>query len=278
MIEVPIHVPRSAFTPREVARAGDLWRAFQEVAVLGSTAVGWPPERYRAAGVNFMMRRMVVRHDREVVYGEALTGQTWPRLIRRGTLFHRECRLKLGAQPLAAASQEWVHIGTVDGAYRALRSAPELEASFAAEDHGGPVGLPSFDARRGPEHAFTFTSWETWADPLGHVNHPVYVDWADEGLARVLRAAPGGPVDPVALVAVAEEVRFRGGVGPGDAVRVTTRLAGVTGEGHAVTEHAVQGPGGALAAKATLVRSLPEDEGRLEAALTRGPDRASGAG
>ena len=142
--------------------------------MLGSTAVGWPPERYRADGVNFMMRRMVVHHAREVVYGEALRGVTWPRLIRRGTLFHRECRLQLGTEPVAAASQEWVHIGSVDGAYRALRASAALEAAFPVEDHGGPVSLPAAEPREGAAHDFTFTSWETWADPLGHVNHPVY--------------------------------------------------------------------------------------------------------
>ena len=257
---MPIHVPRSAFTPREVARAGDVWRAFQEVAVLGSTALGWPPERYRADGVSFMMRRMVVRHEREVVYGDALTGRTWPRQIRRGTLFHRECRLALGTEAVAATSQEWVHIGTVDGAYRALRSSPELEEAFPIEDHGPPVSLPAVEAREGAAHSFAFESWQTWADPLGHVNHPVYVDWADEGLARVLR--PAG-LDPVALVSVAEEVRFRGGVGPGDAVRVSTRLVGITEAGDAVTEHGILGPGEVLAAKATLVRSLPGGAQRL---------------
>ncbi|MEM1417567.1 MAG: thioesterase family protein [Myxococcota bacterium] len=265
---MPIHVPRSAFTPREVARAGEVWRAFQEVAVLGSTGVGWPPERYREAGVNFMVRRMVARHDREIVYGDALRGETWPRMIRRGTLFHRECRLRDARGPVAAASQEWVHIGRADdGSYRALRCSPELEAAFPLEAHDGPVVLPEHEPVDGAPHAFTFTCWRSWADPLRHVNHPAYVDWADEGLARAMVAAG---LDPVAVVPVAEEVRFRGGVEPGDDVRVTTQLVGRTAAGDAVLAHEVlRGPESEIAAKATLVRRLVEPAGteRLLSAL-----------
>ena len=80
-----------------------------------------------------------------------------------------------------------------------------------------------------------------------------------EAIVRAGRVAINGR----ALAAEALHTR----VGPGDAVRVGTRLAGVTPEGHIVTEHAIEGPGDALAARATLVRSLPGQGERLMAAL-----------
>ena len=105
-------IPRSAFTPREVARAGDLWRAFQDVAVGGSTAAGWPPSRYLEEGRSMIVRSMTVRHHRETYYREPLVGRTWPSRVRRRTFFRRECRLEGESGPIAAATQEWVHVMT----------------------------------------------------------------------------------------------------------------------------------------------------------------------
>src|SRR5690606_21392434 len=84
MYAVDVMLPRSAFTPRETARAGDVWRLFQGVAVGGSIQAGWPPERYREEGVSFVVRSMVVVHHREAIYGERLVGTTWPSRFRRG--------------------------------------------------------------------------------------------------------------------------------------------------------------------------------------------------
>ena len=69
-VRVDLHLARSAFTPRDVARAGDVWRVFQEAAVAGSSAVGWPPGRYRETGTAFVVRQMTVVHHRETRFGE----------------------------------------------------------------------------------------------------------------------------------------------------------------------------------------------------------------
>ena len=85
-VQLDLHIPRHAFSVREVARAGDIWRAFQEAAVLGSSAVGWPPPRYRQEDCAFVVRSMVVRHHAEAQYGEPVRATTWVRNFRRGLL------------------------------------------------------------------------------------------------------------------------------------------------------------------------------------------------
>lgn len=249
MFELDVALPRHAFTPREVARAGDLWRAFQDVAVGGSSRAGWPPERYRAERVSFIVRSMVVVHHRETEFGEALTGATWPSGFKRGMFFRRECRLRGPAGPVASATQDWVHVAAD---LSLVRASDALVECFPVEAHDPPVALPSFE-RRAPTTlgAFELDCWHTWMDPLAHVNHPVYVDWADEALARALVARG---VDPVAARPVAESARFKTGVVATERVRVTSTLVGDL-DGAAVTTHEMS-VGARAVASVTTVRAL----------------------
>ncbi|MCB9593155.1 MAG: thioesterase family protein [Sandaracinaceae bacterium] len=252
MYEMDITLPRSAFTPREVARAGDVWRAFQDVAVGGSSLAGWPPERYRAEGVSFIVRSMVVVHHRETVFGEPLRGTTWPSDFKRGMFFRRECRLRTPDGPVASATQQWVHVAAD---VTLARASDALVACFAVEAHDPPVELPSHDPVDAPlEHEMELECWHTWMDPLGHVNHPVYVDWADEALARWL-AARG--IDPARMRPVAESARFKSGVVGGERVRVATRLTGRHGDA-AVFTHAMS-VGDRAVAQVTTMRALDGD-------------------
>ncbi len=249
MHEQVIALPRSAFSPREVARAGDLWRAFQDLAVGGSSSAGWPPERYRAEGVSWIVRSMAVVHHRETEFGEAIRGTTWPSALRRGMFFRRECRLRGPAGPVASATQDWVHVAAD---LTLTRASDALVASFPIEAHDAPVELPAHAPIEGAAtHTFELECWHTWMDPLGHVNHPVYVEWADEALARVL-AARG--VDPSEVRPVAEAARVRSGVVAGDRVRVETRLVGET-DGAAVLAHELSVTGRAVAT-VTTIRAL----------------------
>jgi acyl-CoA thioesterase FadM len=258
-VELSLHVPRHAFSVRERARAGDLWRAFQEAAVLGSSAVGWPPHRYRAEGCAFIVRRMVAVHDSELRYGEGLRATTWVRTFARGLVTHREIRLSTpDGRPVARASQEWVHVAfsAADGAVtlRPARAPEHLRAAFDLEDYDMPPELPPVSDRfdPAPDHAAALSLRLIEMDPLGHLNHPAYVDLADEATSRVLLRAG---LDPVALAPLAEAVTFRAGLcAPGD-VRVHARLLGRAGEGVAIG-HRFFTPDGRLAAEATTVRVL----------------------
>src|SRR5690349_14717343 len=134
MVEVSLMLPRSAFTPREVARAGDVWRAFQEVAVLGSIERGWPPERYRNEGCSFIVRDMSVVHHREAIYGENIRGRTWISRVRREMFFQRECRLN----GIASATQQWVHVSSELVPSRGPKSLVE---AFPIEEHEASIEI-----------------------------------------------------------------------------------------------------------------------------------------
>ena len=274
-IELPLHIPRHAFSVREVARAADIWRAFQEAAVLGSSAVGWPPPRYRREDCAFVVRRMVVVHDAEARYAEPVLGRTWVRDFRRGLLTTREIRLTgEGGRALAAASQEWVHVTfglDADGqvVLRPSRAKKELLSAFEHEDLDEAPRLPEHEAVDGaPTHTHRIPLRLTEMDPLGHVNHPAYVDLVDEHTSVVLQAAG---IDPVQLQPLAEEVRFRAGMeAPGDAT-VQTRLVGRTPSA-CVLHHRLLRPDGDIAAESTTVRTLAElGPDRLAEALTEAP-------
>lgn len=256
MFEASVSLPRSAFSPRETARAGDVWRAFQDLAVGGSIASGWPPERYRDEGVSFIVRSMVVVHHRETTYGERLVGTTWPSRFRRGMFFRREGRIVAAdAAPVASATQDWVH---VRADLTLARASESLVTSFSPEDHTGPIEMPEHETCRGSRvYRFELECWQTWADPLGHVNHPAYVDWADEATSRAMVERG---MDPVGLRPLAESAHYTAGVSPSEQVTVSTCLLGRAADGAAVFDHRVS-VGDRNAARLVTVRALAGEEG-----------------
>jgi acyl-CoA thioesterase FadM len=274
MFETIAMLPRHAFSARDAARAGDVWRLFQEIAVEASAAGGWPPSRYRAERNAFVVRSMIVQHHLEATYGERLEGRTWVSRMRREMLSTRELRVRSARGPVATARQEWVH---VTGALEPSRAPRSLIDAFLPEqpqdDAGGP-SLPAI-ARALPEHAphvFRFRAWWTWMDPLDHANHPAYVDFCDEAIAVAAHAA-GLP--PVAVTPIAEELTFRSGLGGGEDARVESVVSGFTAGGDAVIAHRVLA-GERLCANGTTVRRLLGETGdsALAAAIRAGAANA----
>lgn len=244
----PVSLQRHAFGPRLVARAGDVWRAMQDVVVDQSASVGWTPERYLQANTMFVVRTMTVRHHREVRIGEAMLGRTWPSRARRQMLFTRQVRLFAGHELLAAASQEWAYLSRD---LQPTRAGPEIFEAFKLIEGYPEVDLPSFVSLADQQlHVFDFTTWHGWMDPHGHANHAAYIDYCDEGVARVV-AAEGE--DPQRLVPVAETVHFRAAIGAGELITVETKAAGHA-HGARVFEHRILS-GERVCATATTVRA-----------------------
>ncbi len=242
---VELRIPRHACSPRDAARAGDLWRLVQEVAVHDSEVCGWPPQRYRALGTGFVVREMVGVHHREAKYGEALPSDTWIAETRRDMLMRRETRIS----NVLSCSVEWVHIGRDGGPERA---PTELAAAFPVRPTS-PTAMPPhapIDPVELP--AFHLTPWWTEMDPMGHTNHPRYVDWADEAISRWL-VAEGK--DALAMIPVAERVRFRGSALAADPITVNARIVGRMAGAH-VFEMRMGGPRGVVCT-AMLARRLP---------------------
>lgn len=219
---LPLRIPRHACSPRDVARAGDLWRLVQEAAVADSAARGWPPARYRDAGTGFVVRDMTVLHHREAAYGEDLVARTWVAETRRDILMRRDTVL----QGVLQASAEWVHVGAGGGPARA--PAALIQAFTVTPDAGPPATLPEPEpVEASPLPPFHVVPWWTEMDPLAHVNHPRYLDWAEEAVA-VWLAARG--VDPIGVVPVGERIRFRASAVAGDPVVLSGGLCGRIGD------------------------------------------------
>ena len=251
----PLTLPRNAFTSREVPRAGDVWRLCQDVATLASINSGWPPSRFRAEKVAFIVYKMTVLHEAETSYGAVLDTQTWVSRFRRRTLCTREVRVRIGGKRVASATQEWVH---VDGdTLKPKQGSVEATAAFPETDVEPSVKMPSFEELPGAEDAFTFHMWQTWSDPLAHANHPAYIDWCDEATSRRMIASG---IDPVLLQPLAEQVIFRSAVLPGERVTVRTKRVGVDGTDAVVLKHYLETERGP-AAEATSIRTLAEGNG-----------------
>ena len=245
--------PRHAFSPRRRARAGDVWRLFQEAAVMGSSASGWTPEAMHEAKIAFVVRTMTTVHHREIAFGQQVSGRTWVSTFERRLISNREIRLEDDEGPIAETTQEWVHL--LHG--KVHRAAPEVVASFQPLDEEPSVDLPPVALKvEGRAHSFDFRSWHAEMDPIGHANHPAYVDWCDEAISDVLHRAG---LDPVDLVPVAERVRYKAGIVAPERVTVETRLSGRTAEGHVVCTHVLRGEKSGHAAQATTVRTLVGD-------------------
>jgi len=257
----PLRLPRHGVSPRQVARAGDIWRLFQEAAVRAAAEVGWPGDRFIAERVGFIVSRMTVVHHRELHYGEDVTGRTWLRDWRRDTISRREVRLDAGDGLLAEATQQWVHVSLDDdgAGMTPARATDSLLADFPAVSVDSPmVTLPEVvEPVQAAAHTLNFEIWHTWMDPFAHVNHPVYVDWCDEATSRCLL---GVGLDPQLLSPVAEQVRFKRGLVGGTSVRLETAIQGLTARGDVVLRHRIETVSGEAAADVITVRRLASQD------------------
>jgi acyl-CoA thioesterase FadM len=208
---------------------------------------------------------MTTVHYSEANYGDEVIGRTWVNSFRRGLLCTRQIRLTVGGRPLASSTQEWAHVSTKNGVMRAARANPEMVAAFSIEGPDENISLPEFTEDLGSEHVFEFQVWHTWMDPLAHANHPVYVDWAEEALARLLGA---NGINPALVEPVAERAKWRVGAMAPDTVKVTTQRIGRTQDGSVVCRHTVHAEQSGPAATVTTVRRLVDgDTDRLARAV-----------
>jgi acyl-CoA thioesterase FadM len=209
----------------------------------------------------FVVRTMTVRHEREVRIGEGLVGRTWPSRARRDMLFTRQVRLFHGDELVAAATQEWAYLKRT---LEPTRAGKAIYDAFTVHEGYPEVALPDETPRpdAAAHHFFDFVTWHGWMDPHGHVNHAAYVDYCDEGVARVLAQAGH---DPQQLVPVAEAVHFRAAIGPAQHVTVETKRTGHAGAA-GVFAHRIF-VDGKVCATATTVRRLAgrDDAGWLPA-------------
>jgi acyl-CoA thioesterase FadM len=199
-------VSRHTCGPRDVVRAGELWRLVQEATVLDSAARGWPPARYRSEGRTFVVRSLFGRHHGELGWGTPVRADTWVAVSGR-VVFTRRTELRSEGAALLSAEVGWAHVH----AGRPARAPAEL---IAALGQGPAERLPASESTTLGEQLIEWTFTPSFADtdPLGHVNHCRFVDWADELLYRWL---DGRGIDPHGVRPHVDQLRFHSGSPPG---------------------------------------------------------------
>ena len=257
-------LPRHAISPLGFARAGCLWRLCQDAAVMSSEERGWSPQRYDEESVAFIASQMTVQHDGMLLWGESVEARTWVRDFRRGILSKRQVELWKGQTRVLSATQQWVHVSRVmDNGVATVRPARASDALLAAfeplEGVGEEVRLLDCESEQGQWHRVGLEVWHTWMDPLGHANHPAYLDWCDEALARLVSQLGH---DPHRLIPVAEQVRWRREVVAPTSLVVQTQRVGHTTQGAIRFAHRICSPDGEiLYAEAITDRRMLEETG-----------------
>jgi len=251
-------LPRRSVSPRGVVRPAEVWRMAQELAVQAACRVGWPPERFRAQQIAFIVAEMTVLHLRELKYGERVVGSTWTQDFRRATLTHRQIHLEGSEGPFALATQRWAHVYQAhDGSIHVGRASDTLMAAFSPSPRPEAlVALPSLPPCAGPRlPTLEVEIWHTWMDPIGHLNHPPDLDFCDEALARALVARG---LDPQAVVPVGERLAFRAAATAGDRLTVELQVIGRRGAELELSA-LLRRQDGAVCCQGTLLRRLAED-------------------
>ena len=259
VFRVGLIVPRHAIGPRQIVRAGEIWRLYQETAVQASIHAGWSPSRYREEGTGFVVGAMTVSHNRELQGDQQVEARSWIRDFRRGVLCRRQVELWDSVGCVSQATQSWVHVGGSNGVFEPCRAPASLIDAFPVHPNpGSGVCLPAWESSKEcvlPE--FDLAVWYGWMDPLGHANHPAYIDWCDESIYRALIVHG---IDPTKLVAVAEQVRWRIAAMAGDQLVVRSRGLGLAVNGYVIQHELVNRTHGGLHATAFTVRRLIDDE------------------
>ncbi|HUR16684.1 MAG TPA: acyl-ACP thioesterase domain-containing protein [Candidatus Limnocylindrales bacterium] len=199
--------------PDGFLRASGFVRYAQDMAWIHSESAGFGRAWYRDRGLFWLVRGVELDLLEDVDYGTELVVSTevigFRRVIaRRRSEFH----LPESERPVATVLTDWVLLK--DNGRPVQPPAEILEMFPPASNEFAPlrarVGEPPAHA---DEAAFSVRRSE--ADPMGHVNNAVYVDYLDEGFLR--RAARDGGLP----VPRRYRVEFAGSALPGS--RVTAR-------------------------------------------------------
>lgn len=215
--------------PDGSARASTLLRYAQDAAWRHSEALGYPRAWYGERGLAWLVRAVAMSVVGQAAAGDEVVATT--EVVGFRTVWARR-RTRIGppdGAPIAELHTDWVMIGS---AGRPARVPAELPARFGGTGAAfRPTRLP--DARPPSGAArLRLVVRPHELDPMGHVNHAVYVDHLEDAIV-----AAGGRV---ALAAVPRRyaLEFLVAAGAGDTLDAVTwpdgtgwsyRLAGPRG-------------------------------------------------
>jgi acyl-CoA thioester hydrolase len=190
-----------------------LVRYMQEAAIEASTALGFSPDWYRERGVGWVVRRLTVRYLAPVEYGDTIEAATWLSGIR-GVRSIREydlTRSRDGAR-VARGRAEWVYMDGQTG--QPTRVPDEWAEAFPVtrdiEDLGVRLSNPS-PIENAPRYTSRRRVEFHELDTVQHVNHAVYLQWAEQAHLDALRSGAHpllGTDEPSRMLQAGHEIQY----------------------------------------------------------------------
>lgn len=256
-------------------RRVELVRYMQEAAIEASTALGFSPEWYAAHGVGWVVRRLSVRCDAPATYGDEIEARTWLSLLR-GVRSVREYDLRRiadGAR-VARGRAEWVYVESQTG--QPTRVPDEWAA--APLEAGPPEDLRVRLSNPRPTsdpHRYTSRRRVQFheLDTVRHVNHAVYLQWAEQAQLDALRAA-GHAVEGPEVRTVGHEIQYFAGALADEEVEVVSWIGELAEGGAAWTHEISNATTGKLLARDYCAIRLESAPARLLESLLRGAPHA----
>jgi acyl-CoA thioesterase FadM len=224
---------------------GDVWgqlppsgvlRLFEQAAVAAAADAGYDKEFHTKHGTAWIIHRMTLLMCAPAHLGDRLQLTTWLAHMAR-VRGYREYRLENlseeGTPTVATGIAEWVYIDRE----RLLPKAIPREVEGDFEMPGAPLGTyepPPVEAMDRPFESISERLVEWYeCDSMGHVNNAVYADWLDSGL-RAAMDAWGWPVGILKVVGLQLRgeyflLDYKRAALPGDRIRITTSIGGLSG-------------------------------------------------
>lgn len=182
--------------------ASVLTGVLQEAAVDGSAASGFPFAYYLRERAFWVMRRITLRYERPLRYGDSLDVTTWVSKVGR-TSPTREYRFDSPSrgEPIARVRAQWVYVEAASGQPKAIPDdlragfAPTGEAIEPLLDVPPQDGPPASGAPHGGDPRQRVWSEQRTVEPsavdaAGHLKCCGYVSWLEDLLLRA-NAADG---------------------------------------------------------------------------------------
>ncbi len=219
-----------------------LVRYMQEAAIEASTALGFSPDWYQEHGTAWVVRRLSVRYFAPVGYGEEVAVATWLSTLRgvRSIREYDVTRSRDGAR-VARGRAEWVYIDVRTA--QPIRFPDAWSEAFPRPATAEDLGIRLVDARP-TANAHRYTSRRTVQfhdlDAAQHVNHAMYLQWAEQARLDALRAAGHPPErgqrEGWSVLQAGREVQYFAPALDNDNIEIVSWLHETAGDGWAWTQ------------------------------------------
>jgi acyl-CoA thioesterase FadM len=159
----------------------------EETATRGSAFLGFPLEWYFEHQFLWLGRRMTIRYEQPVYYGDTLQAETWISSMAR-VRSDRDYRLTRDGETVVRARTNWAFIDTEK--MRPTRIPQEFFDMLGDDlEEPEPVTVHLEDAEAvvdAPVFEYEHQVLAHEIDVVGHVNNSVYPRWTEQALYSIL--------------------------------------------------------------------------------------------